>query len=49
MEEAWLYPQGKKLPKEFNEPIPTEVKHHFQNAGRDVHVPSVSKMNRIFQ
>lgn len=42
MEQAWLYPQGKKIPKEFNEPVPSEIRNRFVNVGQNFHVPTVS-------
>lgn len=41
MEQVWLYPEGKALPKEFNEPVPSEIKNLFKTAARDFHVPTV--------
>lgn len=43
MEQAWLYPQGKTIPKEFNEPIPSEIRNHFVDVGQSFHVPTVSE------
>lgn len=42
MEQAWLYPEGKKIPKEFNHSIPMEVEDHFKNVAQNFHVPTVS-------
>lgn len=49
MEQAWLYPEGKTIPKEFNEPVPDEIRTHFVDVGQNFHVPTVSKIsNKIF-
>lgn len=42
MEQAWLYPNGKTIPKEFNEPIPSEIRNRFVDVGQNFHVPTVS-------
>lgn len=47
MEQAWLYPQGKTIPKEFNQPIPSDIRSHYVDAGQNFHVPTVSDASSI--
>lgn len=41
MEQAWLYPQGRKLPKEFNEPVPDAIRDEYVGVGQSFHVQTV--------
>lgn len=47
MEQAWLYPQGKTIPKEFNGQIPSEIRNQYMEAGQNFHVPTVSVIDPI--
>lgn len=42
MEQAWLYPQGRQLNKEFNQPVPEDMRDHYVGVGQNFHVPTVS-------
>lgn len=46
MEQAWLYPQGKQLPKQFRENIPDEIHKHFKTAGLTFDESKVRKLKK---